>query len=171
MICIVFGTNNKFRSKLIRWVTKSAWSHVWIEYPSGIWGGTWAAHSSYNGVVKLPVENVRRTYPAYKVYRCNYNLEKGLQKAREYIGAKYDYGVIWNGLLLVLLRLTGWKFLWKIAARNANKFSCSEFVSSILKASNLYSGDPELTTPGDLELFCRESDSCMPWTKDTTVSG
>ena len=172
MIVIGFGTNEKWTSKLIRWATRSEWSHVWIEYPSGVWGGRWVAHSWADGVVKVPLERVEAAYPKRVVYECRADLTEGLKWARQYITAGYDYGVIWNGLLLALHRATGWDWLTRIVARNAAKYSCSEFVSGIFKASEVRgvesSGvvggdtadrfDPELTTPGDLAKFCADSD-------------
>lgn len=178
MILVGFGTNDKLASRLIRWATRSEWSHVWIEYPSGVWGGQWVAHSWADGVVKVPLECIEAAYPRRKLYECRLDLTEGLKWARQYIAAGYDYGVIWNGFLLVLHRATGWQWLTRLIARNAAKFSCSEFVSGILKASGVRgvrsSGavevtsdelgvdgdrfDPELTTPGDLDRFCADSD-------------
>jgi hypothetical protein len=172
MICIGFGTNDKLASRLIRWATRSEWSHVWIEYPSGVWGGRWVAHSWADGVVKVPLERVEAAYPRRLVYECRADLTEGLKWARQYIAAAYDYGVIWNGLLLALYRATGWGWLSKAVHRNAARYSCSEFVGGIFKASGVQgvesSGaivgevedrfDPELTTPGDLAKFCADSD-------------
>jgi hypothetical protein len=164
MISVGFGTNDKWTSRLIRWVTRSPWSHVWIEYPSGVWGGRWVAHSWADGVVKVPIERTEATYPKSKIYECMIPvdvLSPGFSWARHHISAGYDYGVIWNGFLLVLYRSTGWNWLWKIVARNATKFSCSEFVCGFLKAAGVNgteSLEPELTTPGDLEKFCAGSD-------------
>jgi len=163
MICIGFGTNEKWVSRLIRWATKSVVSHVWIEYPSGVWGGRWAAHSWDRGVVKVPLEQVEEAYPTRRIYELKIQVDQlspGFDWARKRIYAAYDYGVIWNGLLLVLHRATGWKFLEGAIHRNAAKFSCSEFVAGFLKAAGVNgteSVDPELTTPGDLEKFCSSS--------------
>jgi hypothetical protein len=167
MICIGFGTNEKWTSKLVRWATKSKWSHVWIEYPSGVWGGRWVAHAWAGGVVKIPLEQVEAAYPIRKVYECRVCVNKlmpGFDWARQYIGAKYDYGVVWNGLMLVLYRATGWKRLWKMLIRNSSKLSCSEFASGFLKAAGVDGTkglDPEFTTPGILDEFCSGSDDFL----------
>lgn len=160
MICVGFGTNEKWTSKLIRWATRSPWSHVWIEYPSAIWGGRWVAHSWAEGVTKVPLDQVETMYPVRKTFECRPNMEAGFLWARKYVNAGYDYGVIWNGLLLVLHHATGWEWLHKIVIRSAAKFSCSEFVCGFLKAAEVAgteSMDLELTTPGDLEKFCSSS--------------
>jgi len=161
MICICFGANDKWVSKLICWATEADYSHTWIEYPSMVWGGLWVAHSSSGGVVKVPQERVRKTYPVSEIYECRVDLDDGFRWARGYIGAKYDYGVIWNAILLVLYRFTKWEFLKKIVWRCTSRMSCSEFGAGILKNSGIAGTedmDIELTTTGALRSFCMASD-------------
>lgn len=162
MISIGFGTNEKFHSKLIRWITNHHHSHVWIEYVSETWDGVWIAHASPKGVVKETQENVYERYPKHVVYDIAIDVKKGLHAVRNDFGADYDYpSVIWNGFLLTIYKVIRWNKLHKLAARNVSKFSCSEFVSKILKKAGVPGADsldPELTTPADLERFCAESD-------------
>lgn len=163
MICICFGTNDKWTSRLIRWVTKSDVSHTWIEYPSEVLGGLWVVHSSSDGVVAEPQERVCNRYPTYEAYECLIDLSDGFRWARQHIGyTEYDYGVIWNGLLLVLYGLTQWEWLKKIVWRCASKLSCSEFNTGFLQNAGTAKGieeyDAELTTSGALREFCRSSD-------------
>jgi len=110
--------------------------------------------------VPVPIEQVEEAYPKRKLYECSVNLDLGFQWARNRIGAKYDYGVIWNGIILVLHRVTGWEWLNEVVTRNAVRMSCSEFVAGILKASGVDGTadmDIELTPPGDLERLCHDS--------------
>lgn len=161
MICICFGTNEKWTSRLICWATEAEYSHTWGEYPSSVWGGEWAAHSSSSGVVKVPAEAVRQEYPKFVAYECQADLSKGFEWARKYVGAKYDYGVIWNALLLVLYRFTKWRWLWNVVSRNDAKLSCSEFWASLFKNAEVPGAeklDPELTTSRMLRAFCVKSD-------------
>lgn len=164
MICIGFGTNDKLHSRLIRWATESEWTHTWIEYPSGVWGGRWAAHSGPDGVVKVPVKTIEKVYPRRVVYECFLDTDAlwpGFAWAHKHIGASYDYGVIWNAVLLVIHRATRWAWLYKVVSRNAVRFTCSEFASGFLKASGVKGAekfDPELTHSGDLERFCSVSE-------------
>lgn len=161
MICIGFGTNEKWLSRLIRWATRSPWSHAWIEYPSGVWGGRWVAQAWPKGIVKVPLKQVEEMYTTRRVYECKPNMEAGFQWAGSRLYADYDYGVIWNGLLLVLHRVTGWAWLNQIVHRNTAKLSCSEFAAGFLKTAGVRGAeslDPELTTPGALEKFCSSSD-------------
>lgn len=160
MIYVGFGTNNSLKARLVRWATKSKWSHVWLEYRSELWGGMWAAHSHKQGVIKVPLDKVYSEYTKRKVYKCVVPVDNGFVWARKRVGLPYDYGVIWNGILLVLYGLFRWKFLWNLVARDTTELSCSEFVTGFLKAADLdgiEEFDPELTTPGMLEAFCKES--------------
>jgi hypothetical protein len=152
VIRIIFGTNNSLRARLIRWATKSKWSHVWIEYPSEMWGGWWAAHSAEDGVVKVPHNRLWSRYPKRTMYELDVPLDLGFEWARRVIGARYDYGVIWNALLLVLFRATRWEWLYQVVARNAARFSCSEFVAGFLKAAGT-----EGTEHWDVELMPPEA--------------
>jgi len=161
MIYVCFGTNQKFHSRLIRLVTKSKWSHVWIEYPSKTWGGWWGADSSPHGVTKRPAEIIHKEYPKRICYKCEASLEGGFRWARKHINSKYDYAAFWNLFLYLLLKFTQWKFLWKIVARNSSKFTCSEFATGVLQASNITFSerlDAELTTPAMLQYFISTSD-------------
>jgi len=157
VIGIGFGTNDEFTSRLARWATGSAWSHVWIEYPSKVWGGQWVAHSTPRGIVKMPLAGVLRDYPVHVRFNCNHDVSKGFEWAREYIGSPYDYGVIWNSLLYVVYRASHMKCLYNVVSRNASKYTCSEFVTEFLKVSGVNSilqFDPELTSPGMLYDTC-----------------
>ena len=176
MIRIGFGTTNKLHSRLIRWVTRSPWSHVWVEYESEEWGGWWAAHAGPTGVVKVPLEKVHESHTKRKVYECEVDLSKGLRSVREYVGADYDYrSVLWNGFLLLMSRVFAREWLVKIVSRNRSKMSCSEFVSSVMQGAGMFDSehaaevllalgvnvaelDTELITPGALERFCAGSD-------------
>ena len=179
MICIGFGANDSLRSKLIRWATGSEYSHVWIEYPSTCWGGQWVAHSAEHGVVKEPCERVRARYDRTYIFEVkDFDLTPGMQASKELLGRRYDFKVIWNGLLLVLNRVLKSKWLWKLAAKDMSKLSCSEFVTVVMMRAGLpaiQSGEfvhqvmgrlgiegatevePEFVTPGNLFRLCKSS--------------
>lgn len=160
MIYIGFSRGKSLRSKLIRWATAAEWSHVWVEYPSHVWGGRWIAHSAELGVVKAPAEPYLASRERTIRYEVKVDITRGLEACRDHVGKRYDYKVIWNALLGVLLRVTGWKWLRKIVVKDSSRFTCSEFVTSILKEAGVTGTegmDPELTTPGELETFCASS--------------
>jgi hypothetical protein len=161
MVTIGFGTNGKWTSRLIRWATRGDISHAWLEYPSLLWGGRWVAHAGSNGLVKVQLTRVERAYPNHRVYACKRELESGLRGVAGYVGAEYDFlGAIWNGILLVMLRITGWGWLWRIVHRNTSKVTCSEFVTLFLQSAGLPGSmeiDAELTTPIGLETWVLRS--------------
>jgi hypothetical protein len=160
MVRIGFGTNDRLHSRLIRAATDSRWSHTWIEYESALWGGRWVAHASPTGVVKVPIERVLEEYPEHVRLSCSADLRGGFAWARSYVGAPYDYGVIWNGLIYAVHRATDWDFLHKIVWRNTAKFTCSEFVTGFLRAADVRTVaglEPELTPPVLLWKVCMQS--------------
>lgn len=163
MVAIGFGTNEKWPSRLIRWVTKSPWSHVWIEYKSMTWGGHWMViHSASDGVVIEPRERVYGRYPKRKMYECEADLTDGLVAIRDHLGAGYDYpAVIWNGLLLVLYTFLRIEWLNQIVLKNGSRFSCSELVATALKAARVKGTEefePELMPPILVDQFCASSE-------------
>jgi len=159
MFFVGFRRDNSFRSRLIRFVTGQAWSHSWVEYPSKVWGGYWAAHSMENGIVKVPALTVHR--PQMIRFETKADLSPGMEKCRSFVGRPYDYiGAIWNGALLLLYRCVRWEWLYKIVSRDTSRFTCSEFVAEILRANRLEGAsklDPQLMTPGDMVAFCEGS--------------
>jgi len=178
MSCIIgFGTNSHWTSWLIRKIIRGEYSHSWIELDcDGL--GRMALHASsirvgmrtVHGVAVVPDFVVHKNYPVKKRYSIDHDLSSGLIWARSMVGAGYDFGVIWNGLLLLLLRLTGWKWLERYVVRNASIVSCSELISSIVRKSRVRGSDiidPELTTSSgsnlvtiSLETWCAKSGLC-----------
>lgn len=159
MLTIGFARDRSFKSKLIRFATGGVWSHCWIEYPSEIWGGRWIAHASADGIIKIPAEQYLKSRDTYIRYEVLKDIRQGLVKSRNHVGKKYDFfAAIFNGLLLLLFRLTGIQ-LWEPVI-NHNRITCSEFVATILKAGGIPEMQdkiPELMTPSMLEEICNSS--------------
>lgn len=161
---ICFGRWNNLRSKFIRWLTRSKWSHVWIEYNSSIWKDTIVIHVDLKGVIIEGLDNFhkRRGIPSsiihYKVIKGN--LSSGFAKCTSYLGKKYGYWTLFRNSVLLLLRRIGFKNLKP--ASDSDKFTCSEFVTLLLKHSNVHACNlvPEHTWPGLLaEHFNANSDT------------
>jgi len=163
LVVVGFNRDGSLKSRLIRWVTGGEWSHAWIKYDSEDWGGFLVAQSSATGVVICPFEKAFKHKPDVIEYEViDWDMTPGLRGVRSYIGAGYDYAsILWNGLLLLLYRATGWEYLYKIVHRDTARVSCSEFVAlAIARAAVPGSGklDPELTTPEGLCEFCEGSE-------------
>lgn len=152
-VYIRFGAWNNLKSKVIRWVTRSKWSHVWIEYDSKRWGGRMVVHADAKGVIIEPLLNFleRRGAPtSTAIYKVNKgNPDSAFIESRYYLGKDYGFRtVILNALLLLLVRL-GWQ--GKGAFRDSGKYVCSEFATLFIKHAEIDCPlDPEATWPGKL---------------------
>lgn len=155
-----FGTNRKWTSKMIREATGSWCSHVWIEYSSFRLGGMHAIHAQSEGVIRDDVFDVWDKYPKFKRYEVmmkSNEIHNGIKYAINMIGTPYDYGVIINGLKLWWWRET---MRYTTPHRNPRELHCSEFVTLVLdyiNIPNINKLDPELTYPGKLWKFVRDS--------------
>lgn len=162
MSIVGFGSQPNFTSWLIRKVTKSAWSHSWIEWDSPLWCGDFVTHAQKPGVITRPVETVTKDYPKHIRYEVqDSKIQAGLIAMRSESGKPYDYfTMIWNACILIIYQITKWKCLWDIVCHNASKYTCSEYVTLVLQKANIPGTehyDAELTTSGQLEQFCANS--------------
>lgn len=158
MIKIAFGANKSPRSKVIRRACNSKYSHVWIVYNSGEWGGLWGAHANERGVVKERLDLLEKKYTKIIHFECPEEVKAGLKGISHHVGrADYDFlGVIINGLLLVAYRKTKWKFLWRLLSKNPKKLFCSELAAEMLVSSGVIRKDElnsSSTDPGTLFKF------------------
>ena len=162
LVYVCFGTNDTCRSKLIRWVIEADYNHTWLEYPSDEWNGQLAVHSFETGVIIEPWVSVRKRYNKLCVFQVKADITSGMHQSINLIGKKYDYKVIWNMFILLFYKWFKWEWLWNLAIKDINKFTCSEFVSTIFKRARLpemIDVEPEFVTPGDLFNICKKSKS------------
>lgn len=162
MIAINFGTNQKWTSKVLRWLTDSQFTHVWFEYPSSRWQGNMVLHANPKGVLLEPAPQVRERYPTREGYICQVDLTPGLLIIKDHIGITgYDFHTaIWNGLVLLAYKATKWSWWHRILKRNPNRFTCSELATIVLKGSNVDGTKglaPEFVLPSRLRKLCKES--------------
>ncbi|MHA2334283.1 MAG: hypothetical protein ACXAEU_19805 [Candidatus Hodarchaeales archaeon] len=164
---VVLGRNDTLRSKAIRWLTDSDWSHAWLEVRN-MSGYASARHCTLGGVDVVSALDLEEEYPTHVKFvvvreHAENNLAKTLVRRFfcETSVAKYDYlSVIWNGTLLLLLRFLGLQeaSLLKYAISNDKKFTCSEFVAYFLHAIGygIKEEHPslELVTPQKLHDYC-----------------
>jgi hypothetical protein len=159
-VVIKFGCWDTLKSRLIRWLTKSKWSHVWIEYYSKRWQRPMVVHSDKKGVIIEPSLNfyMRRDPPVesieYKLHSQQCNLSAGFYDSANYLGKDYGYiALILNSIILILWRM-GWKSLKGV--RDIGKYTCSEFVTLFIKNCNIRCElDAEYTWPGKLEEWIK----------------
>jgi hypothetical protein len=155
-IRIVFTAGTHWISRIIRWVLRSEVSHVFIEYPSSIWGGRWVAEATKGGVRK--VQAYKSRHHVYAEFICKFDVRSGLANAAKYVGDEYDYsGAIILGLLALLWRW--FKVKLRKPLRASKSQFCSEFVARVLmgmKEVQVEGWDPEQAGPDRLLQFCRK---------------
>lgn len=153
-IRIVFTAGTHWISRLIRWVLRSQVSHVFIEYPSDMWGGRWVAEATKGGVRKVQAQKARHHVAAE--FKCKFDTRVGLASAAEYVGDAYDYsGAVLLGVLALLWRWFKVKVRRPLRASKAQ--FCSEFVARILMSVPevmVADWDPEQSGPDRLYCFC-----------------
>lgn len=151
---IVFTAGTHWVSRVIRWALRSSVSHVYLEYPSHMWGGRWAVEATKGGVRKVQAKKARHHVKAEFI--CKFSPREGMAAAAGFVGAKYDYtGAVVLGIVALL-----WRWL-RVKVRhpltNSGSQFCSEFVSRILKESDLPGTEKwevELSGPGRLHRYC-----------------
>lgn len=152
---IVFTAGTHWISRAIRWVLRSEVSHVFIDYPSAVWGGRWVAESTKGGVRKVPAQKARHHVKAEFILK--FDPTEGFRATRRYFGAEYDYvGAAVLGFLALLWRWFKVKLRHPLRASKAQ--FCSEFVARILMAVpevQVSDWDPEQAGPDRLLNFCR----------------
>lgn len=166
MIIVGFQRDRSLKSRLIRWITMGEWSHAWIEYNDKLWGGDWIAEATAAGVDVVPLERAPKKGELVLYVVKSWDVDPGFKVAKDFIGTEYDWlSVIWNSVLMVLFKITGWMWIWNKVRRDSSKATCSEFVTIIIKGSRMPGSeklDPELTTPGKLQKFCESSSYFFP---------
>jgi len=154
-IRLVFTAGAHWISRLIRWVLRSEVSHVFIEYPSGMWGGRWVAEATKGGARKVQAYKARHNVAAEFV--CKVDMRPGLIGAARYVGDAYDYpGAVVLGILALLWRW--FRIKLRQPLRHSKAQFCSEFVARVLMAVpevQVSNWDPEQAGPDRILRFCR----------------
>ena len=156
-VTIVFTAKKLWTSRLIRWSTGSRVSHVYIEYPSELWGGRWAAEATVSGVRKVIVPKARKGF--IEEFHSTLELQKGLASISKYFGERYDFiGVARFGLPILFWR---W-FRVKIrhVTRDSKSQFCSELVARVFKNAGLPGTNDwnvETVDPETLYQYCKQN--------------
>jgi hypothetical protein len=146
---ICFSTSTSLISRLIRYFTKSKFSHAFLTRWSQDWLGWLGVGSQLGGWMEQAGENFETG--GVSVVHClvlpNINIWEGLRKNRKLLGAPYDIGgLLGMSWVEVLWRLFKLKVKNPLNSRKA--WFCSEIIVKILKDSGLDLGlDPGSTDP------------------------
>ncbi len=159
-IRVIFTANTIWQSRAVRYILRAQVSHVYTEYPSGLWGGRWAAEATtHGGVRKVPAYKAH--HHVYGEFKCLFDAQPGLRAVRKYFGEKYDYvGAGWLGIVALVLR---GPFRWlKRKVRHplwASKGQvCLELPAPIFIAWGLprfVNWNADLETPQRIYNYCR----------------
>ncbi len=151
-VTICFGRWADLKSRIIRWITKSEWSHVWIEYNSERWNSRLVVHADSKGVIIEPKSSFleRRKQPLAVVeYEISGYTSRAFALSKEYLGKDYGYWTLILNSFLLLARRLGIKNLRGV--RDIGKYTCSEFTTLFIQNAGISCKlDAELTWPGKL---------------------
>lgn len=148
---LVFTASQTWFGKLIRRLTKSRVSHVFVEFP--VWGRRMAGEATVGGTRMVLAEKTRHCVVAE--YRCAFPVRSGLIGLVRKLGTPYDY----MGLLVAFFHII-WarlKLRFRVPRWSSRAIKCSELVVGFLKdcsVSNAHYLEDEVATPEDVRLFC-----------------
>lgn len=150
---LVFTASRSWFGRLVRKLTRSPVSHVYLEFP--IWHRQMAAEATVGGTRIVIAEKAR--HDVVVQFRCNFPVRAGLKEVIKTLGTVYDYGGLF--LLAWWRILTQWLRLKLGAPRWRTKgVKCSELVVLFLRACHTPGvedfDDIELVTPEDVRVFC-----------------
>jgi hypothetical protein len=152
---IVFTASKTWFGKLVRWITRSKVSHVFIEFP--VWDRRMVGESTVGGTRMVLAEKARHDVVAeFRIYA---DAEPGLIELAKRLGSAYDYGglfvILWFKMLWQLFRHRTRSPRWSSKAQK-----CSELIANVLDAMKLQkpSGwSTELVTPKDVMKYCMDA--------------
>lgn len=153
---IVFTASKTWFGKLIRWVTRSKVSHVFIEFP--VWDRRMAGEATIGGTRMVLSEKARHNVVAE--FKIHADTQPGLIELAKHLGSAYDYA----GLFVILWAKTLELFKRKMKAPRWSTKSqkCSELIANVLDHIYLQNstGWPvEIVTPEDVLNFCLDTPS------------
>lgn len=160
MISVGFSYSTGFRgllSKVIMWVTKRPYSHVWflLEDDDAVRGVPMVLEASNEGGVHfIPWEGYKKGRVIVKVVTPPFPLDQGLDYVVKQLGENYDYtGLVGQGFVILLKRWFRVKI--KNPLRSAHASWCSVLVLLGIQHSEGYDNakklDPEASDPGTVD--------------------
>jgi hypothetical protein len=149
-------------SALIRWLTGSETSHVWLRYYDDDFQRDMVLDAHETGCRLIPYDAFQKRNQVVAVVRPRVSLVEGIRFMGAHLATPYNFGgLIGMGVVL----LGRWlRRKWRNPAQDAQGMFCSESVVHILQASS-YPGAGMFvaseTAPQDLLHFFRAEDSVL----------
>lgn len=150
-------------SRIVRALTKSPVSHVWILYHDADFQALMIIEAHAKGFRLVPYTMFIRENEVVAIYRPRINIDAGLPEAAKWLGTYYDYAGLVGMAVVIFGRWL--KKRWRNPWRSSRSQFCSEAVVRVLQYAK-YPGiehlDSETTDPKQLlDLF--NSDGSTPW--------
>jgi len=151
---VVFTASTSWFGRMIRRITGSTVSHVFIEIP--VWGGRFAVEATVGGTRVVPAHKSRHGVVAD--YTCLFPINQGLHRLVERLGTPYD----WSGTFVLGLLLIWWRWLNTKVRRitwSTRAIKCSELAWYFLDDCELGVSKrvgKELASPEDILEYCEE---------------
>lgn len=153
MTTVGFSTREKnVLSRMIRWFTKSSYSHCWVRYWHPIYKMDLVIEAGTFGIVELPYEHViRENQPNIElVPPAAVDIAVGMPALGTTLGAKYDYPSLVGRIAVIVARWFGKKI--KNPLGSPKQDCCVENVIRCLAQADprLAVLDPEVESPESL---------------------
>lgn len=145
-VLIGFSTSQHLLSRVIRRVTGSTVSHVWLLYRDPVFRIPVVLQAGLIGLAPMPADRFWRENEVVCVKLPVVDLTPGLERAGLLLGARYDFPGLFGAALPFIGRW--FKMKWRNPFRGAQALFCSEVVALVLKWSG---------TPGTARLSADDS--------------
>ena len=160
-VYVVLAATDLFYAKVLRWLMGSKYNHAMLVFFDELWEAWWAVEVDERGVRLAPLDSLKKRSGEYVVYVPEGNMYCGMRAMLPYIGKKYDWKALLNGLWLYFRRkFTGRTDLEKF--ESVSRYMCSEFVTEFLQKADVKGTAnhvPSLTSPAMLQEHFESSEA------------
>jgi len=151
---VFFSRSRTFRSWVIRFVTRSPFSHVFVKVNDRA-----VIEADVGGVKIRPaaryLDDELTSIELVKLPAC-VDPDVFIAELNQRAGSFYDYGILAGGLLSKLLKLSRWR---ENLLNGVSRYTCSELVAESLKAAGMQFKLPtSQITPKDLYYSLKNRD-------------
>lgn len=160
-----FSTTASLWSKLIKLITKSNVSHVYIRLEDDFLGAQLIIHSDLYGVAIDYLDTFKQTNKIIVEYEMEHNnFEKVIKNNFKFLGKKYDYSLLFSHWWFIIFKR--W-FTKKIENPLVDplKIICIDFVLRILNELEITQLPYKVLTPKDLCKFLNDHHEKEGWRK------
>lgn len=144
---IVFTASKSKFGRVIRWLTGSAVSHVYLEFD--VWGRRMAMESTVGGTRLVPASKAR--HHVVREFHLSSGSREPLLQMMGYLGTEYDY----TGVMLIAWIKMAWRWF-------GLKLGAPTWSSKALKCSELLIHFLKIISPNSVELRILNIEMIVP---------